>query len=221
MSALRQRFPKKPYDVSDDIESFVHVIIFCALRYFTLEQVNDLDLADIYWRLFDVCHECADGVLTGCPGKWDLMMGGPFPFSVKGEDNLQQVILNLVRLCQSHYSSLNLEDFEQYKPSNITEDPEVETDSTDDLVADDVAYANDVAYVEKLAYKGPRGSETIDSKPPGKPLLDTHDALIVTLFHAIPKRGWPARRDMTVDNLDRDIRVCLIYGQSSCDIASM
>lgn len=195
MSALRQRYPKRPHDVSDDIESFVHVIIWCALRYLPHNEMRPESLGFLFWALFEDCRESSGGAHVGCSGKWALMNGGPLPFSMIGEDNLQQVMLELVQQCQSHYATLNPEDDRKYQPSDTT------TLLKSDRTSNAKPSAEDMKYAESL---GPRRTPIrVYSTPKPEPIahLTTHHDMLSTLFEAVSADGWPDSRNMERDNL--------------------
>ncbi|KAK7687794.1 hypothetical protein QCA50_009013 [Cerrena zonata] len=88
MSALQQRYPKKPYQVSDDIEGFVHIILWCAMRYLDHDYLEPGIFANLVEGMFKSRTHSIDGVLagTGSPIKWHAVKGGHPPFHLSDEE---------------------------------------------------------------------------------------------------------------------------------------
>ncbi|KAH7903939.1 hypothetical protein BJ138DRAFT_975477, partial [Hygrophoropsis aurantiaca] len=68
MSARVLKNPKKPHEVQDDLESFIHVLIYVALIYTPLDMVGDNNLRDLITNLFYEATRLHDGTYVG--GNW-------------------------------------------------------------------------------------------------------------------------------------------------------
>ncbi|KAI0730493.1 hypothetical protein C8Q76DRAFT_832590 [Earliella scabrosa] len=99
-SALSLQYPRKPYRVSDDLESFIHIYRHLVLRY----HATDTE---------DYKMEVKDTYEQAVPGKGDIMIGGKLKmaqlriseslFEVYGNSDLQTVLDELARGCYSSY----------------------------------------------------------------------------------------------------------------------
>ncbi|KAJ3485952.1 hypothetical protein NLI96_g4573 [Meripilus lineatus] len=105
MSALLLCCPKKPHQVSDDVESFVHVINWLTLRF----QVSSTPEAiDCSLKMYEECRRTKKGFDVGGIIKLDNIRGGGGPgFNL---DNIQppalkDVAQKLWAMCRRHYSS--------------------------------------------------------------------------------------------------------------------
>ncbi|CAL1715251.1 unnamed protein product [Somion occarium] len=122
ISALRLQYPKKYYEVADDIESFVHVITWHALRYHHHDLLGMEDSFTIFVHdMFLQCSTSPEGLLYGCHRKWESMRSGEAGFKLISDEKLQKVIDKLMRICKSHYQSLNLDELEKFRPPSIRE----------------------------------------------------------------------------------------------------
>ncbi|KAI0704238.1 hypothetical protein C8T65DRAFT_741193 [Cerioporus squamosus] len=54
MSALLQKYANKPHELADDLESFLHMLNWCAWKYFPHEASDDrMNLATMFFMMFD------------------------------------------------------------------------------------------------------------------------------------------------------------------------
>ncbi|CAL1715117.1 unnamed protein product [Somion occarium] len=103
--AVRLHYPKKFLELADDIEAFVHVITWCALRYHRHNLLrNPGDFALVVHQIFFDCTSSSDGLLYGCFGKWY---------------RFQNVLDKLMCLCRSHYRALDLTELERFLPADV------------------------------------------------------------------------------------------------------
>lgn len=119
MSAVRQRYPKKPYELSDDIESFIHVLIYCAARYLDNTLAEDRDAFAMFIKdMYTTCSQSSDGTYYGCRRKWDVIKSGQLPFELVAEPTYQVLLNKLLAICRHHYSNLDLQGLARFLPSD-------------------------------------------------------------------------------------------------------
>lgn len=119
MSALRQKYPTKPYEVSDDIESFVHVLIWCATRYLDhTYSENSAGHATFIHDTFVACEYSSDGTYVGCSGKWKIIESGKLPFTFPDEYKFQTVLSQVLKVCRLHYEYVDHKKLTPYLPSD-------------------------------------------------------------------------------------------------------
>lgn len=190
MSALRQQYPKKPYEVSDDIESFVHVLIWCATRYLDHTWSTDpTGLATFINQMFIACNYSSDGTYFGGSGKWDVIKSGNLPFTFPGEVKLQTVLDQVLRVCRLHYEHLDLQNLAQFLPSDRvpTDKPEFTPGTTNTQISE--------IQVDVIEYEPPvqiDNSLRVSSDLPPDP-LSKHKTIYNILITALNDRNaWPS-----------------------------
>nr|VWP01995.1 Ste11alpha protein [Ganoderma boninense] len=106
-SALSLAFPRKPYRLSDDIESFVHTYRWMVLRFHETEVQN--------LRMF-VENEYEEHAKSGIPGvrvggetKLSSFSSPSSRFKVAGNPRLQGFLQELARECFTHYQMVDLD----------------------------------------------------------------------------------------------------------------
>lgn len=116
MSALSLQFPRKPNSLSDDLESFIYVFTWCALRFHAHDQSGDQ-----LWRLVgNFFHEswlCKGGIEGGGAHKRVAAKSGDPGFTLSREHvsaDLIAVLDGLYALLKEHYSSLDFAEYEKY-----------------------------------------------------------------------------------------------------------
>ncbi|KAI1791904.1 hypothetical protein LXA43DRAFT_1009763 [Ganoderma leucocontextum] len=104
-SALSLMFPRKPYRLSDDIESFVHTYRWLVLRF------HETDVSGL--RTF-VQGEYEQSAKAGIPGiriggqhKLQLFAAPTPPFQVTDNDGLQKLLDDLAYNCFKHYQMID------------------------------------------------------------------------------------------------------------------
>ncbi|PIL36451.1 hypothetical protein GSI_00140 [Ganoderma sinense ZZ0214-1] len=116
-SAVLGRYPRKPYEVSDDIESFIHVYHYSVLRFHRTNKTESLQdhISLIYER---AVVRAEDGAHLGSTSKFDHMcMATSF---IKPEDNrsLQLVLNQLAKIYSQHYATIDEQEYKRkYSPS--------------------------------------------------------------------------------------------------------
>ncbi|KAA1473560.1 hypothetical protein DENSPDRAFT_882141 [Dentipellis sp. KUC8613] len=108
-SALSLQCPYKPYRVSDDIESFVHVYQYCVYRF----HITVDDLPPFINALYgDMCKQTIDGVIIGGRGKLGYMMSS-LPMDIyENCSTLDDCLGALHQVYYPHYKAI---DFASYK----------------------------------------------------------------------------------------------------------
>ncbi|CAL1715090.1 unnamed protein product [Somion occarium] len=218
ISALRLRCPKKYCEVADDIESFVHVINWCALRYHQHNHLGSASgFATFIHRMFLDCSISSDGLLYGCPEKWVAMMRGDPGFNLSSDERFQNVINELMRVCSSHYRSLDLKELERFRP---TEPKEAEA-----LRASTVRPVAPPVNMNKVRppRRRTRGDNNKAAEPaganiqrgPAERTLDEHANIADVLFEAIQDTDWKCAREPGVDYFEQMLNVNLTLGRRS------
>lgn len=134
MSALSLQYPKKPIRVSDDLESFVYVIVYMTLRHFRHAMSPEVDpnmdeqaLADVNGKnndlatrvhfLFCASYACEGGYRGGGEFKLDRILRAdvPVPFPEEAQWTPLALLLNrLYELLNIHYYGLDYDYLKQY-----------------------------------------------------------------------------------------------------------
>ena len=136
MSALSLQFPKKPNDVVDDLESFVYVIVYMALRFHRHDMSRSLSLsltptqlseenaqndalASLVHQFFSENWACQEGYRGGGKTKRLFIRGGVAPLTLnsdaKGRPSpLAMLIDRLYELLYEHYRSLDYKELAKY-----------------------------------------------------------------------------------------------------------
>ncbi|RPD52982.1 hypothetical protein L227DRAFT_558236 [Lentinus tigrinus ALCF2SS1-6] len=98
-SALVAMFPKKPYRLCDDLESFVHVFNFLVLKYYPIHDYGLCSTVE-YW--YESCARVR-GIKVGGGAKLALFKCPRPPFTVWANDALQNIITDLHNGCYESY----------------------------------------------------------------------------------------------------------------------
>ncbi|TFY55428.1 hypothetical protein EVG20_g9320 [Dentipellis fragilis] len=138
-SALSLQFPYKPYRISDDIESFVHVYHYCVYRFHITNAVNSLahTINGIYGN---VETDVVNGVTIGGDRKLNNMEISRPPMRVGADyPTLADCLMALHEVYNSHYKAIDLTLYERlYRPTrskkrNMRPVPEIIEDNTKPL----------------------------------------------------------------------------------------
>lgn len=181
MSAILLNYPKRPQQLSDDLESFVHLINWLTLRFHIPCQRIE-ELSGHLYLTYEISTPSEDGYDIGSITKLKNMRKGDpgFLLGVVQSQILQQLVEDLAEMCKEHYSSLDLE--KDLKPFACKERiPEVRSAPNIDR---------------------PSLPRFFDPKPtppphhrihnPRKPLLDNHDRILELFVNAlsVPNDVW-------------------------------
>ncbi|TFK92770.1 hypothetical protein K466DRAFT_195010 [Polyporus arcularius HHB13444] len=184
-SALALLFPGKPYELADDIESFVHVYHYCVLRFHVTNRTHNL--ANFVQDTYDFVRvRESDGAHIGGLIKLEHMQLAKPPMRV-GQANpvLDQFLFEIAELCSKHYSTINIENLQK------TYDPPEKVDlEYQKTPREKKAWLYEEYNATQAATKRTRlefeetqqGTETkspgVAATPPDLPPLKNHDALV-------------------------------------------
>ncbi|CAL1715118.1 unnamed protein product [Somion occarium] len=223
--AARLRYPKKYSELADDIESFVHVINWCALRYHQHSLLADPEAFSIFiHQMFLSCSTSSDGLLYGCAGKWNTIMAGDPGFRLTSDERFQNIINELMRLCNSHYRSLDLEELEKFRSADINREQEridSEASATDE--ASIIVKPKRKTNALKLSYGPeakakykvvPSGVANVNPEPPVR-TLDEHAYIGQALLDAIEPEDWKCKRIPGIDYFNKMLDVNLTIGRGT------
>ena len=133
------KYPKKPKDLADDLESFIYVLLFCALRYHrhtkspmgaeqlkhapTEKQIaankrND-GLAIARHMVFYEERNHGDGLCSGGEYKLEKIKSGVPPITFSGSmvgTPLDVLLQQAYIILQQHYETVNYDELKKYLP---------------------------------------------------------------------------------------------------------
>ncbi|KAI0833457.1 hypothetical protein BC628DRAFT_1498844 [Trametes gibbosa] len=133
LSAVSLQYPYKPIELSDDLESFYHLLTYNILRFYrhsmtkstTTAQLmspfqNDSEsaLAQHVWN-YHYAHIRGDGGHpdTGGMHKWDKLNYPHPPFRLLDvESPLNRLLEDIHKLCFKHYQTVHKQDLDKYSP---------------------------------------------------------------------------------------------------------
>jgi len=110
MSAILLASPgTKAHEVSDDIESFIHVIIWLCLRFHAHETVPATEVKRYVDNIYDYRCDLQEkpGVVVGGYGKLDWIKTGEPPIHIFDNPPLSGLLDDLAFLCQQHYKTID------------------------------------------------------------------------------------------------------------------
>ncbi|KAA1473551.1 hypothetical protein DENSPDRAFT_802761 [Dentipellis sp. KUC8613] len=110
-SALSLQYPYKPYRVSDDIESFVHIYHYCIYRFHDTKEDHLAEIINITYG--NVGTRTVDGVVIGGSHKLGNMEISRPPMRVGTEcPTLKGCLVALGAVYNSHYKAIDLHSYE-------------------------------------------------------------------------------------------------------------
>ncbi|RPD73193.1 hypothetical protein L226DRAFT_489470 [Lentinus tigrinus ALCF2SS1-7] len=104
-SALAACFPKKPYRLSDDLESFIHAFHFLVLKYHPIEGNELRQLVEGTYESYSVVQ----GIKVGGRSKLEHFCSPRPPFKVRANAALQSILQTLHDGCHDSYRRLDLD----------------------------------------------------------------------------------------------------------------
>ncbi|EJF58077.1 hypothetical protein DICSQDRAFT_149368 [Dichomitus squalens LYAD-421 SS1] len=167
-SAVSQRYPRKPYAVSDDIESFVHVYHYCVLRFH--ETAQSKTLMDTIRSTYEYVERRAeDGAYVGGFVKFEQMRIPHSVISPRNNETLRTLLELLAGICATHYATIDAEEFDRlYTPVPEGTGPAMSTTRGDPADGD-----SDVVHVPEI-FIGAQHRIT----PQPRPTLQDHSELL-------------------------------------------
>ncbi|EJF67468.1 hypothetical protein DICSQDRAFT_142985 [Dichomitus squalens LYAD-421 SS1] len=117
MSARLQEHPEKQHELADDLESFMHVLNYCALRHLPT-GMSSAEVAHLVQSLYDTVIQSDAGPPKGSPLKLEKVQNGtPFVKGLPGDHPMAQLLAELSELCKAHYEHVVLPGPETYRTS--------------------------------------------------------------------------------------------------------
>lgn len=106
------RYPRKPYSLPDDIESFIHVLHYLVLRYTITDHTTHLK--DFVKVTYDECTlRELDGAHVGGAAKLKHMDDRLSPIVPLGNPTLGRLLADLAGICNDHRNQIALSTFDQ------------------------------------------------------------------------------------------------------------
>lgn len=135
MSSLSQMYPRKPWELADDLEAFVYIPLFMAFRFHhhhmtkvktfpvgctgdAIRAINATNkpLAGRVFGLFWEEYDCEDGYVAGGDAKHDAIRLGEPPVKLSNPSSLlSRLLAKLYTLLQEHYAAINYAGLEKFK----------------------------------------------------------------------------------------------------------
>lgn len=135
MSALSLMYPRKPWEVADDVESLIYILLYMALRFhhhsmtrprqypigLSAEDIQKKNatnrmLASRVFTLFWEEEDCEGDYVSGGSMKHLWISNGNPPVRLTDTKSpLAQLLKRLYELLQEHYQAVNYADLERFK----------------------------------------------------------------------------------------------------------
>lgn len=112
MSALSLKFPYRRHGLSDDLESFLHVIAYLTMRFHeSIYSRNPTRVKQVINFIYEEQYQEQNGLYTGGGTKYDEIIGGCYPASIVPlfSLGLGRLITELLELCSDHYKCISEE----------------------------------------------------------------------------------------------------------------
>ncbi|KAI0792408.1 hypothetical protein C8Q75DRAFT_804797 [Abortiporus biennis] len=108
MSALLLNYPHKRHEVSEDLESFIHLINWFALDYHEHNlAMTPVDFTHYLKYMYEPGYQSPEDVANGKLGKLESVQSGRVSFRLSRSIGLQELITKLMELGSAHYSTVN------------------------------------------------------------------------------------------------------------------
>lgn len=105
LSALLLKYPTKPYELADDLESFIHILCWFALRFHRHNYTIPDALSGHIYTMYDVCGIGNDGHRGG-DAKYAAVIEGTLGFLLDTDEcspGFVSLLRQLRNLCKVHY----------------------------------------------------------------------------------------------------------------------
>ncbi|RPD53029.1 hypothetical protein L226DRAFT_494022 [Lentinus tigrinus ALCF2SS1-7] len=127
-SALSLQFPDRPHELSDDIESFVHIYHYCVLRFHQTSFYFQYQFENFVMRTFeDVRIRESDGAEIGGDSKLSYMTEFADPrllVPISVNPTLRELLTDIRDLCREHYAAVDIKSLrEAYDPPSPPPSP--------------------------------------------------------------------------------------------------
>ncbi|TBU54133.1 hypothetical protein BD310DRAFT_828649 [Dichomitus squalens] len=187
-SAVSQRYPRKPYAVSDDIESFVHVYHYCVLRFHKTEQTKTLTHTVCSTYEY-VERRAEDGAYVGGFIKFRQMCSPTPAIAPDNNKTLLALLQDLADICAAHYATIDAQEFDRlYTPV-----PETPATTAPQQEAATAAQPPRITLARAHAQK--KSVESRQRRPlqvTPSPMLQDHSELLNVLREWGTEIDWPA-----------------------------
>ncbi|THH30018.1 hypothetical protein EUX98_g4181 [Antrodiella citrinella] len=199
LSATLLNFPKKPYELADDIESFLHLLCIFALRFHhhnldpVVLKVTLDDHYDVSWY--------QDGYCLGSYQKLSDVRGGLLPCTLRTKDTFSTLLQVLAAICKEHYASLDFDDLQEQ--FGIT--PETAASASVEPTEYDSAPPIVPAFSDIDERSRKENAQLEADLPLPKPAvatLNTHSRFAFAFYDALTRDGW-IPHDKTVDQFEK------------------
>jgi len=196
MSAVLLASPgTKAHEVADDIESFIHVIVWLSLRFHAHRTL----IAEETIRLIEYIYDHRwnfqgrPGVVVGGYGKLDWITKGEPPVQIYKNPPLSGLLSDLALLCQQHYRTIDTTSFKRPK-LEVDQDDEESVLPIDGLGEVTLpASSSDIIISDGVGYEPSR--EVV-----AEPTLSNHVKILETLRKWLQgSRWWRTKGDDVFD----------------------
>lgn len=181
---------RKPHWVSDDIESFFHVINWLALRF---HHHNVEALVEHVHSRYEF-YKIVNGHDVGGGAKYQDIMTGRPPFSLNNNPPFMALLKALARACYQHYCAVDIDALEQnYGEPNATAIRRVTSQDAnyEDFLAQ-LGVSSRVSKPSGTSAKRAKHIPMLDPDLPPELLLDTHEAFLDIMTDALEDAlNWP------------------------------
>jgi len=181
MSAAILAFPRKPHELSDDLESSVHVLVIMLIRFH--EQKLPIDRADLESTVqsyFDQHDSTPNGYDIGGRGKLKAITDGIPPIELLDpRAPLSQLLRNLFQMLQQHQIATGSLDHYLPEPRRLDERQRQPIAQSKQLALELPPDLLDDVFVV-AATQVPQASKT----------LDNHNAMLRVFISALKAPGW-------------------------------
>ncbi|OBZ74007.1 hypothetical protein A0H81_06515 [Grifola frondosa] len=140
MSALLLQIPTKPHEVSDDLESFIHLVNWLTFRFHKNQHSNlPVQLATVMFNMYDDFYTSPDGFDIGGWMKFSTNLSGRPPVFLAKELTSKRkfghtmLLESLALLVQQHYQEIDAENL----LLSPTDEPSETSDTTRIVVVSD------------------------------------------------------------------------------------
>ncbi|TCD61770.1 hypothetical protein EIP91_007972 [Steccherinum ochraceum] len=202
MSGLLLNYPRKPFELSDDMESFIHVLLWNSLRFHEHTFTGrDVELSSLVHSNYEAYHDQGADIF-GPKEKMTTLQAGIVRWNVNQQicPAFHQLIIDLIALCKTHYDAVDYTALEKYGAQK-----DLPSGQADEALIDVAAATAGLQPPRRRSNKASvRTVAPAVVFPPPEPLLASHDELMEVLFNAISRADLRWReKDKIADQLKR------------------
>lgn len=186
MSAMFLRYPgKKPYELSDDLESFVHILNWFCLRYHPHNCLTDLQ-THVEYVYHGMEIDSKQHIVIGGHQKLRFLKSGQLFVELSDASPLKTLVEDLARICREHYAKIDLSKFDVVKKTDRAIDSDGDGDAG--LAAITKFAKTQYADTQEVVKPSPQvGIAEMSSNRP--PALSTHRAIMYAFACALETKG--------------------------------